>query len=479
MNAGTPVAGRIQTWTAILAAMVHGWRRGISRPLAGLVLFILVGLPLALLWFKGPSFGRKALTGEASLLLMVAWGALVYGLMVQNTATAARLVPGHAQRLRELMALGWCGVLGTLVGGGALLAADPTTVVWIFGQVMLAIALTVRWPLLAFLIWLWPEMTKEYFSGVPAALAELLGAGYGPAMLLAVLLIAWLLGGLIGAGGAGHLQRQTRLANWRRAVDTGMPSGDAGAVWNWLSRSMSAPYHRAVARLSRSPGSAVWPRVVLVFGPSVDWRVHACWAAVAAGVAVVGVAWLRWMGVPDTRSLHVGEVLGPAIGLTCMALAPVIGLFTACVRTRREQALVTLLPGLPRGTALNRRLVRYQLTYFAVAWALAATLETSLMAVIAPPFLPALVAGLVGLWPMAGLLFVDISRLPPQPNARLGIMLSGMFAGPGLAIAAHLGLGWPVAVVALTAGLLTAALLAWGWQRLGHLPTALPACRLA
>ena len=95
------------------------------RPLS---LLVLVALPPGVFWLVGRSAGLKVLVAEASMLLMAAWGALVYGLMVQNTAVAARLIPHHVRRLRELLGLGWCAALG-LVGAVALLRRfQPCTI---------------------------------------------------------------------------------------------------------------------------------------------------------------------------------------------------------------------------------------------------------------------------------------------------------------------------------------------------------------
>ena len=480
MNRPAYAVRRPQAWAAILRGIVQGWLQRRTWPWVALALLAFAALPIGMFWLRGPEAAQKVLVGVFVILVMVAWGVLVYALIVQNTATAARLVPGHVQRLREVLGLAWCAGLGLVAVLAWLRDTDPSRAVLVVGIMMLAFAVTVRWPWLAIVIWVVPALSEHLVKQALRPLLGLPGIGSGLALLIAVLVFAWLLGGLLGAGDAGHLKRQARFEAWRRASQTGSSlSGQGGVVWGWISRAFSAPYQAAIDRLSRSPGPTVWPRLMLVFGPGADWRVHASWASGLTGLGIVAVAWLWFKGSFDAGSLHAGQIAGPAIGLASMALNPVMSLMMACARTRREQALVALLPGVPRGAALNRGLAQRQLLHFAVAWLLTAALEAAFVTLAAPDLLPVVMAGLVGLWPMAGLLCVDMSRLPALPNVRLGLVLFSFFAGVGLAVAAQLLLGWPLVLIVLASALITAGLLAWGWYRLGQWPSALPACRLA
>lgn len=471
---------RPQAWAAILKGIVQGWLQRRTWPWVALVLLAFAALPIGMFWLRGPEAAQKVLVAVFVILVMVAWGMLVYALIVQNTATAARLVPGHVQRLREVLGLGWCAGLGLVAVLAWLRDTDPSGPVLVVGILMLAVALTVRWPWLAIVIWVVPALSEHLVKQAIRPLLGLPGIGSGLALLIAVLVFGWLLGGLLGAGDAGHLKRQARFEAWRRATQAGgMPTNERGTIWAWLNRAFSAPYQVAIDRLSRSPGPTVWPRLMLVFGPGADWRVHASWASGLAGLGIVAVAWLWFKGSFEAGSLRAGQIAGPAIGLASMALNPVMSLMMACARTRREQALVALLPGVPRGAALNRGLAQRQLQHFAVAWLLTAALEAALVTLVAPDLLPVVMAGLVGLWPMAALLCVDLSRLPALPNVRLGLVMFSFFGGAGLAVAAQWLLGWPLPLIALASALLTAGLLARGWYRLGRWPSALPACRLA
>jgi hypothetical protein len=161
-----------------------------------------------------------------------------------------------------------------------------------------------------------------------------------------------------------------------------------------------------------------------------------------------------------------------------VSLQPVIDRIGLCAGTRQEQALASLLPGVPCGAALNRGLALRALGYFMGAWVVLALLQAAMAASLAPLAWPPLLAGLIGLWPAAAQCFTDLSRLPVRPAGRHALTMA-IFSGGALSgLAAH-HLGVPLWLVAVASGLLTAALLARGWRRLGRLPSALPACRLA
>jgi hypothetical protein len=162
-----------------------------------------------------------------------------------------------------------------------------------------------------------------------------------------------------------------------------------------------------------------------------------------------------------------------------MAVHPVTGLLAAAARSRREQALLALLSGVPRGPALNRGLALRWLLHFGGAWALAALLLGGFTGWVAPELQPVVLVGLTGLWPMASLLLTDLLRLSADPGAKIGIAVGSYFVLPGLAAGAHLLLAWPLPAIVAGFALLTAGLLAWRWRALGSSPAAFPACRLA
>ncbi|TXI18349.1 MAG: flavin reductase, partial [Roseateles sp.] len=62
-----------------------------------------------------------------------------------------------------------------------------------------------------------------------------------------------------------------------------------------------------------------------------------------------------------------------AIGLMSMGINPAFMLPAMLWHSRREQALLRLLPGMPQGQALNRAVARLQLRHTLTAWLLCST----------------------------------------------------------------------------------------------------------
>lgn len=164
-----------------------------------------------------------------------------------------------------------------------------------------------------------------------------------------------------------------------------------------------------------------------------------------------------------------------SIGLACMLIATLIGVSGALWGSRREQALLVLLPGMPQGIALNRALARQQLKHFVLV-CVAGLPAFAAMAWWGGS--PEVWAFFVAAWPLSALLWRDVSRLrAPGPWAALPYLLC-----VGLCLLSTLLLRWQPALLGpwiLGMVLLTAAALVWRWRRLSQWPPALPAGRLA
>jgi len=191
------------------------------------------------------------------------------------------------------------------------------------------------------------------------------------------------------------------------------------------------------------------------------------------GLCIVSIVSMK--GVTAATLIEHGR-LGISIGLGFMAFGAVFTLPGALWASRREQALLVLLPGMPQGAALNRAVAWRQMRQF--LWVLATLLPALAVIVWADIALSAL-AYLAITLPMSAWLWRDVSRLrASRPFAVFGPLLLCVVAGvlsqfllsrqPGAL------LPWLMAVLTLTAGLLT-----WRWRRLSRLPQALPAGRLA
>jgi len=182
------------------------------------------------------------------------------------------------------------------------------------------------------------------------------------------------------------------------------------------------------------------------------------------------------LGVPPD-TVFKSAAPGMALGLAVAGFNPGFGLRNMLWHTRREQALLVLLPGMPRGAPLNRAVAFVQLRHFLLAW-LATTL---------------LLVGLLTLAGMPSLLSLSIAALPlgilnlthapaamraPTPWTTSRPMLGFLLAYSLLwALCAFVNsLAWPLMAASLV---LSAALLARRWRTLSQAPSALPAGRLA
>jgi hypothetical protein len=196
----------------------------------------------------------------------------------------------------------------------------------------------------------------------------------------------------------------------------------------------------------------------------------------------IGAVWLIALAIVLlTFDVGLGGILqhgglAAGCGIAGVGLSGGLALPGALWRTRREQALLRLLPGMPQGRALNRILALCQLRDFGIASLLPAPALVALGTQTDSSYLLCL--------PLATLPIAVfcLTRHPASMRAptAMTIMLP-MFAVLGLALlpsvlVQYLGLPlWPLALAMLA---LSAGLLAWRWRALTAAPTALPAGRL-
>jgi len=167
--------------------------------------------------------------------------------------------------------------------------------------------------------------------------------------------------------------------------------------------------------------------------------------------------------------------IGMAIGIA--VVLPTLSSRSALYSTRREQALLMLLPGMPRGAALNQRLARRQMLQFLVSWAVVAVL---MRLILDDSNAAKVVHGYVVCWLPAGLLlWRDWSRLPRPTAVKTMMPVLGSMLGLGLSSATMLWLKWSPDLLLVVVALTTLALGAWRWQRLARYPQAFPVSRRA
>ncbi len=408
---------------------------------------------------------------------------------------AARLVPGHVTALRRSAVLSWLAVsvpaalvITAWLAWSGHAQRPPLPVVLAFTAALLAfVAAALRWWGLWVLLWLAPLVTA------PPGLRGPLHAG------LVAVWSAWLqhpwvgcagvllvtgagVAALFGRGDSAHLQAYARREQLRRIAEAGLggQKPPLEAYGGWLAvltrpwrRLADAWLARCLAR-ARPDVPSVMARLEIVLHGQQHWLRQAAvivplLVLVAASLVVVVL-----LARGEPRQMLEGAKVGLSIGMASLAVGALASLPGALWVSRREQALLVLLPGVPRGAALNRALAWRQARHMAGLWTLG-TLPLLAVAVMTDsPYLVAL--ALVPL-AMAPLLWRDASRACP-PNGRSGALPYLACLTLGLASMALLrelpAAWWPWSTGLLVFALATGV---WRWRRLAVWPAALPAGR--
>lgn len=481
MNAQAP-------WARVLLALVQQRRnQGAVWPL--LVLLGLVCVPaLAGIVLAPPPWPWLG----ASVLCMPLFGAWVWfllSLVQQNHPSAARLVPGQLRALRLVLWGAWLvfTALAALLGsafGHAWIAATGAALL------MLLLTWIVRMPLLGFLFWLVPATSAHWgHTPVVAALLRSITAagqseldGIARAALL-VLLAAVLTSpfALLRAGGTRHAAAYRRRTRQIAVIRTGGGDptrwrGSGSVVGEWLGEGATGLYRRWLGRVSAQRSGALLPRALLGLGPAIHWTGQLGQALTFGAVAAL-VMFVLWQANASTQSVPVAA-WGLSIGVLTFAVNVALQARAAIHGTRREQALMMLLPGMPQGRTLNIGLARRLSVQFMCSWllgVLACVLLLPLGSTQGGWFATYAAACL----PIAALLWTDWSRIQ-APTAMSSIVPVLVVMPLTLcAIAAQAWLGVPawlcVAGFAVAAVLLVARR-AW---RLSGAPSAFPAGRLS
>jgi len=464
----------------------EGGRWGLALMAAALLLpavLIFAIAPAAMLW--------PALAVWAGVCLQIAWLNQFVGFLRQNHPRAARLVPGHLRSLR-VVALGhW--LLFTVLTAALLGAAFGQALAWGVGAalLMLCTAVMMRWPWLWVGVWVlplpaglleragvWPQLLAwglELWQRQPVLVALLLGL---PA--------AYALAHLLQDGGAAHARAYAKADVRRQALRDAM-RGDRlalrqqGRLGLWLVWVLEIPFRWWMARLLRRADprpSAVLARAELCLGAGTHWITQLASAALVLLLAALpSYVGSRYYGWALREALAGGAVIGIGIGLLSMAVNPLLALRAALYSSRREQALLMLVPGMPRGVQLNRVLAGRQLRQYLCAWLAASLAMLALCAAL--QLEPYVIGYAIAALPFSLLLLRDASRLrQPGANLVVGTVII-MLALGGLAAAL---LVWtpigPWTLLALVA-LPTALALRWRWQALARYPQAWPVGRVS
>ena len=448
----------------------------------------------ALRWLPAP-LATLTVALWLALALLALWAVQFAALLRLDHPNVARLVPAHAAGLRNTALVLWTAA--TAVGGGsmaALLAWAPLPAGWApgpdlwlislaaAGALLLFVALALRWPVLWFAAFTLPlsgslllvllEQVKPHWQTRPwLACAMLL-------VMRALALVA-----LFGRGDAAHARVWARRERWRRITQAGLvgqkPTLAAYGRWGeWLG----APWQRLadawLARATRQAqptAASVMTRAEVVLHGAQHWvRQLGVLVPLLVGlVALFTVAAWRLDPARAARIFDSGHV-GMGVGLLCMVLGTVVSLPGALWASRREQVLVMLLPGMPRGVALNRALAWRQARHFLLLWALTLPAYLGLAWAGKAPQVLALPA--VALTAMAWLWRNGARQREPSALATALPFVLCLVAGIGSIAVLRERPEWLVPVLGGFA-VLAGVLLLWRWWLLSHWPQALPAGR--
>lgn len=462
-----------------------------GRPL----LYGLLALGLGVLLWFAPDMRLRLMLGSLVGLATVLglWVVVAASLLEQNHPHAARFVPGHLRGLREAALLAWLGFSG-LAG---LLLWQTTA-----GHLALPAALLICAALCVYIAWsqrnwaLWlllcfgpivaaPLRLDMRWAPLWQALIELWRGQPWSVLALCLLALAPLLTGVFGHGDERHRAVYARRRRVRMAAREGMAGKQSGLAafgrpGEWVDRPFnavnSAWLAHVLARARREPAS-VMARAEIVLHGRQHWLHHLLGLGVALALVGLGFAIAFALAGPQVGMAWKSGGLGMGIGLASAGFNPIFALPHMLWHSRREQALLVLLPGMPRGAALNRAVAWLQLRHFLLAWGVASAGLLLLADRAGQP--------LLACQPMAALPLGIVSLL--RASAGMAAPRSWTAAAPVLGLlligtalwTLHLWLGLPLWLLAAASAVVSAGLFAWRWRRIGAAPQALPAGRLA
>jgi hypothetical protein len=429
-------------------------------------------------------------------LALVVWAFIVGNLLDQNRPVMARLVPEHPARLRAALLVGWVAAVAffALVVGVRLDA--PLACAAVAGPALAMLAASVRWPLMWLLGCAAPFAVNYGMTpgGTFAAVEHLVAAWAEQRMAICAALVAAsaaLLVALIQDGGKRHVAsdeaRRNRIERFQMRARGGQPV--AVGLRGLFDEVLTRPYYAWWRFVFGRPATPVFSRVMLGLGPGAHWT--AGFTAVFGSALAVAAATLLLEAVgtafPAVAAFVPEALASLSIGLLFGVVSPTLQMQARLHQTRREQILVSLLPGVPRGAALNRRLAWQLTAQFLASWLGGVVLMLVCMMVanhLRPEALRMSILGIRDVMVIATLPLVVLQwrpwarvAAPTQLNA-MGALLLGSL----IALAAIVGprMGWfsQASVGAASFG----AALAWcamRWVRMGREPSAFPMGRLA
>ena len=491
MNAALPLPG-VGGHLAVLGATTRPLRRlwWTLLPLA-----VITGLAS----MKSASAAGTAFCVTAAIGLQFAWWLCAGARWPDGSACSARLVPGHLRQLREVgvaLFLVIAIVSGLLLHG--VFGHFPLFTM-LAGAVLVSFSMALRWPITWFVFWVFPWIPSALLkdTAVWRETAALLRGWHEQHPVtqaaLAMLALSVILWHLFQDGGPAHLRawQSAKVFNDLMAMKPGCATRAARPPLHPVLRLLAKPFTwslpvwtRHLIRTATPTAESVAARAEIATLRNLHWPATVGVSAVIfLGLLGAELAVLHWLPAARAATVLQGALPGTSFGLMCALFGPLLGITQMLRRTRTEQALLTLVPGMPRGDAMNRVLARRMLTQFLLVLGAGAALLTLMVALVPgewPPEQP-----LMGLFfaavamPAGLLLWQDWSR-KGQPGATQAVILMlGWTLVAGLSIGANRIFSiMPWHVVAVTAPL-TAVLALWRWRAVRRMAPFWPVGRHA
>ncbi|MCZ8073228.1 MAG: hypothetical protein O9341_03770 [Paucibacter sp.] len=473
-------------WSQYRPLLLAPWQ--MQRNASPLAFFIgwglsLLGFGLGLglgFWLARPEVAWRLAAVTLSCMVAVPWVICFNGLLAQNHPHAARLVPGHVQRLRTVAVVGYG--LCTLLCAGLLASQFPGGQAWLPGVALalFVLALTARWVQLWFWISLilfsipWWGKSMPVLIVWSAVLAWHQGQPWSMSVL-SLLLLPWGVAGLIQAGGSRHARQFQARQTWRRLFESqsmgvashapvNVPVDRMGQLFRW----MQPLWTRRLLRQAQPTPASVMARIDLVSLGQAHWTSQLSSVTVVLALMGLFFAAMGWWGPVDFWSelLQHGS-LGLSFGFASMCLGILLTVPANLHRSRREQALLMLLPGAPRGQDLNRMLARRLMSQLFWSLGVSLILCAALQSVPGPQSVQWLGVHLCLAYLVFGCTVVlrDWSR-EHRPSSHRALL---PFAFTALMVLALQGLQWlglPILGQIGLVLLLVLALARYRWQRL-------------
>ncbi len=421
--------------------------------------------------------------------LHIVWIWFALRLLALNTPVAARLVPHYVMRLRVTALWLWVGIaLVTSLLGGAY-GGDLLWALLASGSLMVFLVAPFRWPLQWGLVTfvLVPFLVKHTLFILEEVLPHLKPWASGVFVGCLVVMGA-IVHALIHPQGSklAEFRLRSLQANGREGKGASIAEpklsdlGALGRYWSAIAQWVSLPFRLYASHLLSHPRTTtrhVLARCELALGAAYHWIGQ---IQLLLGLVLAMGLWLAFKhgSVYLTATALSPNALLTAGLLMFIAVLPAASMPELLRQTRVEQSLQLLLPGMPRGNALSRKLAQRHLVQAYLAWAVAAVLASGL------PFDksdgPIALSGY-----LAVLVFLPI--VPTTSWAGLG-PLSAVKGLLGLALSIVVGSSifavqyychaQPLVLLAAACSA-SLALLNWRWMQVKRHPQAFPAGRLA